>query len=96
MNMGLSGGKTPAQRLQLAIAPVVAGFVDQAFGLREIAGDEVVIGEEEPHAGTSGDAKGLVEIVGRAPREEGAREVVEFSRAPEEVDGLVEVLSAFG
>jgi hypothetical protein len=48
------------------VAPMVPGLVDQRFSLREIVHGEMVVREEEPHAGSGSDAKDFVEIVGRA------------------------------
>jgi len=54
---------------ELGVAAVVAGFVDECFGLGEIALGEVVVGEVETHAGACGDAEDFVEVSGCAARE---------------------------
>jgi hypothetical protein len=81
----------PPQLFQLGIAPMVAGFVDQAFGFREIANGEVIVGKVEPHTGTGGDAEGLVEIVGRATGSEAEGQKLDRSRSAKELDGLIEL-----
>src|ERR1017187_9264146 len=89
-------GQLGTELRQFRVAAVVAGFLDQAFGLCEIAAGEVVVGQVEPHAGAGGDAEGFFEVVRRAAGEEGAGEIVELSSTANEVDGLVEVVSGFG
>ena len=84
------------QFFQLLVPPVVAGFVDQFFGLGQVALCEAVIGEKEAHAGAGGDAEDFVEVAGGGAGEEGAGEVVELSCAAEEIDSLVEMMSGFG
>jgi hypothetical protein len=74
---------------------VVAGFVDQAFGLGQIALGEVVVGEVQPHAGAGGDAENFIEVRVGAAGEEGPSKKFDGARAAEEVDGLVEVMSGF-
>ena len=99
-----------AQRGELPVAAVVAGFVDEDFGFGEMLvglgcvsvfdgftrGDQMVVGEMEPHAGARGDAKDFFEIAGRAAGEHGAGKVVEVPSASEGIDGLMEMISCFG
>ena len=89
---------------------MVAGLVDEGFGLFEMraglvaiasgegeaGGGEVVVGEVKPQAGARRDAEDFVEIVGRAPGEEGEWKAVKVACASEEVDGVVEVVDGFG
>jgi len=75
---------------------MVAGLVDQTLGFGEVALGEVVVREEELHAGASGDAEDFFEIVGSAASEEGEGKAVQLSCAAEEFDGLVEVMNRFG
>ena len=73
-----------------------ASLVAVAVGGGEAGGDEVVVGEVEPHPGAGTDAEDFVEVVGRAAREEAEGKVVECPRPAEEVDRFVEVLNRFG
>jgi len=75
---------------------MLAGLDAVAGGEGAAGHGEVVVGEEEPHAGAGGDAEDFFEVVGHASGEETARKFVELSRLAEEVDGLVEVVSRFG
>ena len=81
---------------EFLVAAVVAGFVDEAFGFGEIAFGEVVVGEEEAHAGTGGDAEHFFEIVVGAAGEKGEGQIEELPCPSEEFDGLVEVTNRFG
>src|SRR5579863_2455589 len=81
---------------EFGIAAVVDGFVDEAFGFGEVAFGEMVVGEVKAHAGAGGDFEDFLEVVGSAAGEMGEGKDVERPGAPEEVNGLVEVVSGFG
>ena len=46
----------------------------------------------EAHARAGGDAEGFVEVVGGAAREEGAREVIEPTCTPDEVNSGIQMI----
>ena len=89
--MVIVSARAPRSLARGRVAAVVAGFLDQGFGLGEMlagldavavaegeaGGGEVVVGEVESHAGARGDAEDFVEVLGRAAGEEGERQIVD-------------------
>jgi len=83
--------RVPRGVSRVGIAAVVAGFLDQRFGLFEMlagfgavavteseaGGGEVVVGEVEPHTGAGRDAEDFVDVTGLTAGEEAPDEEIE-------------------
>jgi hypothetical protein len=62
-----------------------------AAGEGEPSGGDVVISEEEAHAGTARDAKDFLKVMLRAATEKAIGKRLEMSSTTEEVNGLIEM-----
>ena len=88
---------------------MVAGFFDELGGFLDVRTrvtkpvlvdvepslGEMVVGEEEAHAGAAGDLEDFVEIVLSAACKEGKRQEVETARSSQVINALPQVEGGF-